>query len=191
MPEYRRYFQPGGTYFFTLVTAGRAPVFRSEWVVRVLHEQLVLTRQRWPFDLQALVVLPDHLHTIWILPEDDQDFSKRIGFLKKEFTKSFLERGGLERWVSPSKRSDRRSGVWQRRFMEHLIRDELDFERHCDYLCYNPVTHGHAACPHQWHASTFAEAVKKGQYDMDWLCVCERRTVQVPMFDDINHDLIE
>jgi len=128
---------------------------------------------------------------IWVLPEDDQDFSKRIGFLKKEFSKSFLIGGGQERWVSPSKRSDRRSGVWQRRFMEHLIRDELDFERHCDYLYYNPVKHEYAACPHQWRYSTFSDAVKRGQYDMDWLCVCERRAVRVPAFDGVNHDLIE
>jgi len=134
MPEYRRYYHPGGTYFFTIVTAGRAPVFRDSRSVAILQEALRMTGGHWPFDVEAMIVLPDHLHTIWTLPDGDQAFPTRIGFLKKEFTKRWLAAGGIERWISPSKRGDRRRGVWQRRYFEHLVRDEVDFERHCDYI---------------------------------------------------------
>jgi putative transposase len=191
MPEYRRYYQPGGTYFFTLVTAGRKPLLSDSVACDRLREVVRLTQERWPFEVEALVVLPDHLHTIWRLPDGDYEFSKRIGFLKKEFTKGWLTTGKGESWVSPSKRKDRRKGVWQRRFMEHLVRDDADFERHCDYTYYNPVRHGLVGCPHKWRESTFDEAVGKGQYDRDWLCTCGARRVKPPDFGKLTVSSME
>ena len=89
----------------------------------------------------AIVILPDHLHAIWTLPPGDADYSQRWGWIKKEFTKRWLALGEAEVSVSESKQKDRRHGVWQRRFSEHTIRDDDDYERHCDDIHYNPVKH--------------------------------------------------
>ncbi len=186
MPDYRRAYQPGGTYFFTVVTAGRAKILASPLSVTLLRESIAATRQRWPFEITALVVLPDHLHTIWTLPDNDTDFSTRWAFLKKTFTTRWLARGGEERPVSESKREDRRRGVWQRRFWEHLIRDEADLEQHCDYIHYNPVRHELVACPHSWPYSSFSRCVEQRLYEHDWLCACSGRTLAAPSFDDLS-----
>ncbi len=185
MPEYRRMYQPGGTFFFTVVTADRTPFLADASAVRLLRRAIHATGQRWPFTVDALVVLPDHLHTMWTLPDGDVDFSTRWAYLKKTFTKAWLASHGEEQPVSDSKQRARRRGVWQRRFWEHTIRDETDFERHCDYIHYNPVRHGLAACPHTWAFSTFRHYVRRGFYDPQWVCVCNGRCVNPPRFEEL------
>jgi putative transposase len=191
MPDYRRAYHPGGTYFFTVVTADRARILCTPMALPILRNSIIATKARWPFDLVAIVVLPDHFHTIWTLPTGDADFSKRWAFLKKSFTKQWIARGGFERPISDSKRRNRRRGVWQRRFWEHLIRSEDSFRHHCDYVHYNPVHHGFATCPHAWKPSTFTRFVEQGFYEPDWLCVCRNRRVDVPTFEDIARTLGE
>lgn len=185
MPEYRRAWSPGGTFFFTLVTENRAPILCSELARNILRTALQETRRRWPFVIDAFVLLPDHLHTIWTLPPGDTDFSRRWGFLKKEFTKQWLASGGAERDVSMSRSHNRRRGVWQRRFWEHMIRDESDFQGHCDYIHYNPVKHGLAKCPHEWEYSSFHRFVREGIYNGNWQCSCKSRC-HSPDFTDIS-----
>ncbi len=95
MPNYRRWFVPGGTYFFTLVTFGRRPFLHEEAVRPLLRQAVENTRQRWPFEIVAWVLLPDHLHAVWTLPTGDDDYPLRWAKIKEEFTRGFLRRAGL------------------------------------------------------------------------------------------------
>ena len=191
MPEYRRYYQRGGCFFFTLVTEGRAPLLCAPKARPLLHVAIQQIRQRWPFTIDAFVLLPDHLHTIWTLPEGDTDYSRRWALIKKTFTQSWLQAGGREQLTSDSRRRGHRRGVWQRRFWEHLIRDERDFEKHCDYIHFNPVKHEVASCPHAWPHSTFDRFVCDGHYPRDWCCRCSGRPAHAPSFDGLDRTAME
>lgn len=168
MSNYRRAYVPGGTFFFTVKTERNAPIFRGNDAVQTLGNVIRETKRLWPFEINAIVLLPDHLHTIWCLPPGDADFSKRWGWLKKEFTKRYLNEGGLEQKTSHSRKKNRRRGVWQRRFWEHTIEDEDDFEAHFDYVHFNPVKHGYVSRPADWPHSSFHRWVAKGVYDLNW-----------------------
>jgi putative transposase len=168
MPDYRRAHVPGGTFFFTLVTEHRAPILMDPEARRILRHALVRCRFRWPFRVEAVVLLPDHMHTIWSLPHGDSDYSTRWAWVKKEFTKSWLGAGGAEAATSASCQRNRRRGVWQRRFWEHCIEDEGDLERHCDYIHYNPVKHGLVRAPIEWPYSSFHRFVRLGVYPPEW-----------------------
>jgi len=191
MPEYRRAFLPGGTFFFTLVTERRARILCTPLARPILRNALTLAQQRWPFEIRAIVLMPDHLHTLWTLPERDPDFSVRLAFVKKEFTKAWLAGGGAEQAISSSRSQNRRRGVWQRRFWEHTIRDEQDFTRHCDYIHHNPVKHGLATCPHAWVYSSFDRFVRERVYDVAWHCVCNGRADKPPDFSDLDATAME
>jgi putative transposase len=168
MSDYRRAYVPGGSFFFTLVTEHRAPLFRDNAARTLLGTALRNCRQNWPFRMDALVLLDDHLHAIWTLPKNDSRYSARWGFIKKEFTKAWLEAEGDEQPRSPSRLKQRRRGVWQRRFWEHVIRDENDYAKHFDYLHYNPVKHGYVKQAKDWPYSTLHRYIKQGVYDADW-----------------------
>src|SRR5262249_48865466 len=147
MPEYRRWYVPGGTYFFTVVTQDRVPTFHDPLAVRVLGVVMRKVRATYPFHTVAAVVLPDHLHCVWSLPRGDSDYSGRWRWIKAAFTELWLSAGGSETSPTPSRVQKRERGVWQRRFWELQIRDEMDLEQHVDYIHYNPVKHGYAARP--------------------------------------------
>jgi putative transposase len=168
MPEYRRYRVPGGTYFFTLKTELASSLFNDPHAVRLLREVFRNTIRRWPFELTAFVLLPDHLHAIWTLPTGDADYSTRWAWLKKEFTRRYLAQGGLELPTSESRRRNRRKGIWQRRFWEHTIQGEQDFDNHFDYIHWNPVKHGYARSPAEWRYSSFHRWASRGIYPEDW-----------------------
>ena len=170
MPNYRRAYIPGGTFFFTVKMERNAPIFRDDFAVRILGNVLRETKKLWPTEIDAIVLLPDHLHTIWSLPPGDADFSKRWAWLKKEFTKRYLKAGGMEQPTSESRVKYRRRGVWQRRFWEHAIEDEEDFQTHFDYTHCNPVKHGYVKCPIDWQHSSFHRWVAKGVYEKNWGC---------------------
>jgi putative transposase len=142
MPEFRRFLVPGGTFFFTVVTAGRRPIFQSDEAGRCLGECLRSVRDDRPFRVEAIVLLPDHLHMIWSLPAGDADFSTRMAAVKSRFTREWITRGAQENQVPEGQSRQRRRGVWQARFMEHAIRDEHDLIHHVEYIHYNPVKHG-------------------------------------------------
>ena len=168
MPDWRRAHVPGGSFFFTVVTDGRRPLFRDVRGAKVLGSVLRACRTRWPFTIAAIVLLPDHLHAIWSLPRGDADYAKRWAWIKKEFTKAWLAQSGRERPQSAARVRERRRGVWQAKYWEHTLEDEDDFERHFDYIHFNPVKHGYVSAPYDWKPSSFHRWVRKGVYDPDW-----------------------
>jgi len=180
MPNYVRRYAPGGTFFFTVVTHNRRPLFSSDQARACLRKVVMAVQNERPFDLVATVLLPDHWHCVWALPEGDFDYSKRWGIIKSRFTKRWLSTGGQSRTVSAARTRHRERGIWQKRFWEHKIRDEEDFMRHVHYIHYNPVKHGLTRCPHQWPHSSFERWVSEGYYGRDWLCVCDDKTPTVP-----------
>ena len=170
MPNYRRAYIPGGTFFFTIVTYGRNPIFANQAARRILGNVFREAIAQWPMTVNAIVLLPEHMHMICSLPSGDDGYSKRIGWIKKEFTKRWLDAGGHEAAVSPSKHKERRRGIWQPRFWEHTIEEDDDFDNHFDYIHWNPVKHGHVECPRDWSHSSFHRWVKAGVYPEDWGC---------------------
>lgn len=187
MPNYRRAYVPGGTYFFTVATHGRRHLFDSEENRQLLGVSIRECRIAWPFDAEAIVLLPDHLHTIWRLPPGDDRYSGRWSVIKKSFTEQFLLTGGSDHGVSQGKKREHRRGVWQRRFWEHTIETEADFDAHFDYIHFNPVRHGLASCPHDWAASSFHRWVEQGVYDKNWACGIDDR----PDFSKLKSDFGE
>ncbi len=173
MPNYRRAIIPGGSFFFTLVVHKRRPLFSQSSSVALLGSVFRRCQMRWPFTMNAIVLLPNHLHAIWSLPPGDDEYSKRWGWLKKEFTKQWLQIGGTEWAVSEGRKRERRRGVWQPRFWEHTLEDEEDFERHFDYIHWNPVKHGYVQRPYEWSHSSFHRYVRLGVYDRRWGCFTE------------------
>jgi len=141
MPNYRRWYVPGGTFFFTLVTHLRRPIFEMASARRLLKAAVAEIRKDRPFETVAYVLLPDHLHVIWQLPRGDDDYSTRWKRIKEEFTLKFLDSH------DEGRRSDTmllrgERGVWQRRFWEHTVGDEDDLKRCADYIHWNPKKHG-------------------------------------------------
>lgn len=188
MPEYRRAFQPGGIFFFTVVTQDRRRFLCNDRAREFLRIAIRSVQRESPFELPAIVLLPDHLHCIWELPDGDGDFSTRWSRIKRLFTKQWLEIDGLRGEVSLSKKKHREAGVWQRRFWEHMIRDQQDLENHVNYVHFNPVKHGYVDCPHAWPYSSFHGWVKQGTYDAYWKCTCDGRNpepLQVPMLEGL------
>ncbi|HEB92121.1 MAG TPA: transposase [Gammaproteobacteria bacterium] len=163
MVAYRRNFIPGGSYFFTVTLLDRSS---SLLVDRIddLREAMRSVRAERPFTLDAVVVLPDHLHCIWTLPPGDADYSLRWREIKSRFSRR-IPVGGL-RTAGRIKKAER--GIWQRRFWEHTLRDSLDVERHVDYIHYNPVKHGYANRVVDWPYSSFHRYVDQGEYPRDW-----------------------
>ena len=170
MPNYRRAHVPGGTYFFTVVTHRRRRLFHLPNSRKLLGESIRQCQQDWPFEVNAIVLLPDHLHAIWTLPPGDENYSGRWSVIKKNFTSQFLADGGEDWSVSEGKQREKRRGVWQRRFWEHVIEDEQDFQTHFDTIHFNPVKHQLAKCPGDWGVSSFYRWVKQGVYPVDWGC---------------------
>ena len=164
MPDYRRNRAPGGTYFFTVNLFDR----RSELLVQhidTLREVVRGVRRRRPFHIDAWVVMPDHMHCLWTLPEGDADFPGRWQAIKTGFSKSLP--GGEVRSPVMIRRGER--GIWQRRYWEHTVRDERDYAAHMDYIHFNPVKHGLAERPGDWPFSSFRRCVAAGFYPAEWV----------------------
>jgi putative transposase len=167
MSYYRR-TRTGTSFFFTVVSYHRRPILCTDAVRRSLRIAIENLRTTRPFSIDAWVLLPDHLHCIWTLPEGDCDFSTRWSLIKRSVShfSSEVTLDPASRSASSCKR--RESTIWQRRFWEHQIRDELDFERHADYIHFNPVKHGHVERVIDWPYSTFHRYVRNGLYLKDW-----------------------
>ena len=186
MPSYRRRHIPGGTYFFTVVTENRQPILDAPPARDLLHRAIADCARSRPFTLEAMVLLPDHLHAMWRMPQGDANYSGRWAQIKSRFSHEWLLQGGEEQRRTASRLRHRRRGVWQRHFWEHHIRDETDFERHFHYIHYNPVKHGLVKCPHQYEFSTFHQAVRRNVYEATWCCSCDGRTAEPPSFDEMD-----
>lgn len=168
MSNYRRANTKGGTYFFTVVTYRRQNILCNETVRIALRNGLREVQQKHPFHIDGWVLLPDHLHCIWTLPTDDADFGIRWAMIKRFVTKQCGSELRREEWMSESKRRRKESTLWQRRFWEHQIRDEQDYEKHMYCLHYNPVKHGLVKQVKDWPYSTFHRYVHEGVYDENW-----------------------
>ena len=129
---------------------------------RILRTTWQEVQGRYPFEVRAVCLLPDHIHCIWKLPEQDNNFSKRWMSIKAIFTKRFLAAGGSEGRRNQSRKRIGEAAVWQRRFRQHMIRDEDDFRRHFDYIHYNPVKHGYVNRPHDWKGLSYHRYRKLG-----------------------------
>ena len=168
MADYRRWFVPGGTYFFTVVSYQRRK-FLTEAIAREsLRHSIRAVRSRFPFTLVAVVLLPDHLHTVWCLPRGDSDYPMRWKRIKEEFTKSYLSTGGTELPITESRKKKGERGIWQRRYWEHTVRDEEDLTHCVDYIHWNPKKHGYVKRVRDWAYSSFHRFVQEGEYDIDW-----------------------
>jgi putative transposase len=183
VPNYIRRYAAGGTFFFTVVTHRRRRLFSSEQGRAWLHEAIAAVREERPFEIVATVLLPEHWHCVWTLPEGDQDYSKRLGLIKGRFSKMWIAGGGPEASVSAARAKHRERGIWEKRFWEHKIRDQTDLIRHVNYIHFNPVKHGLVRCPHLWPYSSFEKWVEEGYYGRDWLCDCRSQGIVVP--DDL------
>lgn len=168
MPNYVRWREAGATYFFTLVTHRRRPLFRDDVARRTLSRAFVAARQRWPFDMPACVLLPDHLLCIWSLPDDDDDFPVRWANVKRLFTQNYLANGGRALPVSPSRVRHNERGIWQPRYWEHRIRDEDELRAYRDYIHINPVKHGLVEQPTAWPWSSVHRYIRLGWLDANW-----------------------
>ena len=168
MPTFIRSGKPGGTFFFTVVTYRRRRILAKPDSRLILREVISGVRREYPFIVDAWVLLPDHLHCIWTLPEGEGDFSKRWGLIKAGFSRRAKPLLHKTAWMTDSKERHRENTIWQRRFWEHQIRDEADLHRHLDYLHYNPVKHGLVANAADWPHSTFHRYVKQGLYPANW-----------------------
>jgi putative transposase len=168
MPEYRRSKVEGGTFFFTVVTWHRNPIFIQPESRIILHEVWTFVQARRPFHTDAICLLPDHLHCIWTLPENDSDYSLRWREIKRLFTHQYLAEIGQTEEPNLSHQKRNESAVWQRRFWEHTIRNEEDLNNHINYIHFNPVKHRLVSRPQDWEWSSFHRYIKMGMVDEDW-----------------------
>ncbi len=162
MVRYRRNFIPGGTYFFTVTLADR----RSSALVDqidILRSAFRNARSKQPFAIDAIVILPDHLHAMFTLPAGDSDFPARWRRIKGYFSTRLIVLG-----VAGTRRRNGDLVLWQRRFWEHTIHNEDDFARHVDYIHFNPVKHGLVSRVRDWPLSSFRQYVRRGLLPVDW-----------------------
>ena len=158
MSSYKRRYLKGRSYFFTVVTYRRKKIFIDEPFVAMLRESFKYVMKKWPFKIDAIVVLPDHLHCVWQMPPYDADFSTRWMLIKSHFSRSVKG--------SVNKRNEKQ--IWQRRFWEHVIRDEDDWRAHMDYIHYNPVKHGYVSHPGEWMYGSYQKFIENGYYPENW-----------------------
>jgi putative transposase len=166
--RYRRIFVKGGTYFFTLVTYQRVNLFSDPENIVLYNQALEYVQRRHPFTSIAQIILPEHIHAIWELPEDDSNYPLRWYLIKSHFSRNFNKLTNQSSTFRPSK-SERT--IWQRRYWEHTIRDDNDLDNHIDYIHFNPVHHGLVKMPADWEFSTFKHFMQEGRYDPDWTMI--------------------
>jgi putative transposase len=161
--QYRRALLAGGTFFFTVNLAERSKTFLIDYV-DILRETFRQVKSRHPFKIDAIVILPDHLHAIWTLPTNETDYATRWMLIKSGFSRNipFGERRNRSRIL----RHER--GIWQRRYWEHLIINEEDFIRHIEYIHYNPVKHGYVLKPTDWLFSSIHRDIRAGRVTPNW-----------------------
>jgi putative transposase len=157
VPNYRRIKIAGGCFFFTVCLEDRRTTTLVDHIDD-LRAAWRWTKNHKPFACPAWVVLPDHIHCIWKLPPEDDDYAVRWKLLKGHFTRAMVAKGNAK-----TGRRSRERGVWQRRFWEHAIRDERDLENHMIYIRGNPVRHGLVKDLEDWQHSSFYQDM--GQND--------------------------
>ena len=177
MPNYRRSLIKGGCYFFTINLLERKQNTLLIDQIDLLRDVVKRVRKKHPFHIDGWVILPDHMHCIWTLPDGDDDYSSRIRLIKMLFSKQIPD---TEKRSTVRQRKGER-GIWQRRFWEHTIRDDRDFANHMDYLHFNPVKHDYVDRVMDWPYSTFRYHVKAGMYPENWGCDNDKLQVGEPV----------
>lgn len=167
MPNYKR-VREGRTFFFTVVTYRRRPILTTPLGRRCLRRAIEIVRRRLPFDMIAIVLLPDHLHTVWELPVADTDYSTRWRLIKFHFTKHWLAANSQTGPLTESRKKRREQTIWQRRFFEHTCCDEIDLKRCVDYIHVNPLKHQLVEGVKDWPWSSFHRFAKEGEYPVEW-----------------------
>ena len=171
MPNYRRSYATGACWFFTVNLQDRRQSLLID-NIELLKQCIKTVKRQRPFTINAWVVLPEHMHCIWTLPEGDTDYPGRWRAIKKAFSRAIPQ---VEFSTFRQIRQHRR-GIWQRGYWEHWIRDETDFWRHFDYIHVNPLKHGWVSRVRDWPHSTFHLYVTTGYYSIDW---CGDKTVAI------------
>ena len=154
MVNYRRTRVTSGCYFFTVTLRNRQSTYLTSHV-DLLRESFIDVREKYPFTIDAIVILPEHLHTIWTLPPNDDNYPTRWQLLKSLFTRKIVKSG-----INIRKNAKGEYNIWQRRYWEHVIRNETDMQRHIEYIHYNPVKHGLVKRVKDWPHSSFRRYVK-------------------------------
>ena len=157
MSRYKRIYLSGHSYFFTVVTANRKALFAEDENVQLLKTAFRYVQSRKPFKIEAICILPDHLHCIWTM-QDDSNYSIRWQMIKTDFSRRYRHQN----------KEQKQAKIWQSRYWEHVIRDQVDFDKHVDYVHYNPVKHGLVKSVKDWSYSSFNKYVTKGYYDSAW-----------------------
>jgi len=169
MPDFRRNLIPGASYFLTIVTYQRRPLFKEQFAKDLFWQVMEIIETRYPFKNEVFCLLPDHFHCIWTLPEDDHDYSKRVKELKRIFSLMVPQDHKPDpKTLSASRQKRHEGGLWHRRFWEHTIRSQEDYNRIMDYIHWNPVKHGYTDSPYLWEGSSFQRYVELGIYPPDW-----------------------
>jgi len=166
--NYRREHWGGATYFLTQVTYQRQRWLCDDLARSTLRRSILKVRAKYPFQIDAFVLLPDHFHCLWMLPEKDGDYSTRMRLIKTYMTRSIGDRLGLDVAVSASRQARREGNLWQRWFWEHRVRDEVEFAAYCDYIHFNPVKHGLCQSPTDWQWSSIHRFIGGGLYPHNW-----------------------
>jgi putative transposase len=161
--QYRRAREKGGTYFFTVNLADRRSSLLVD-KVDLLRNVINRVMARHPFTIDAMVVLPEHLHSLWTLPSEDEDFSTRWMLIKQSFSRQVVKKEPCP--ASRTKKGER--GIWQRRFWEYCIRNDRDYSRHVEYIHYNPVKHGYVQRASDWQFSSINRYIASGIVEQDW-----------------------
>lgn len=163
MSRYRRAKVEGGTFFFTIALADRSGDLLVRYIDH-LRQAYKFVVDQYPFETVAICILPDHLHAIWSLPGEDLNFPLRWSLIKSRFSRGFP----TPNLRSRSQIAKRDKGIWQRRYWEHVIRDDADLARHVDYIHFNPVKHGYVSRVSDWPYSSFHRYVERGLLPVDW-----------------------
>jgi putative transposase len=168
MPDYRRWYVPGGTFFFTVISFERRKFLVEELARNALRDAIENVRAKLPFEITAMVLLPDHLHAVWTLPPGDSNYPLRWKRIKELFSRTYLGAGGTEAALSVSRERHGERGIWQRRYWEHTIEDEDDLKMCVDYIHWNPKKHGYITDVRDWPWSSFHRFVSAGEYTLQW-----------------------
>jgi len=161
--RYRRADVKGGTYFFTVNLAERKRTLLIDHV-DILRDAFRTVKKRHHFHVDAMVIMPDHLHAMWTLPSDDNDFAMRWMLIKSGFSRRITK--GERCPVSRKLKGER--GIWQRRYWEHLIKNDRDYNNHVDYIHFNPVKHGYVSQASDWPYSSIRRYINNGMMKKDW-----------------------
>ena len=164
MTNYRRLYIEGATWFFTVNLAQRKNKSLLVDEIDLLRQSFRYVKKRHPFVTNAIVIMPEHLHCLWTLPEGDTDYSTRWRLLKSYFSRG-IPKGES---ISQSRVQRKERGIWQRRFWAHLIMNQDDFNAHIDYIHWNPVKHGLVKSVRDWPNSSFQKFVAAGIYPENW-----------------------